>query len=127
MVREVDTDAGAELVGSAKIRIDGANIEDPDAEPPALTCRVYHRRDGRISPVPDPVDVRDALHNTRRRGALHEHRRRYRRPTFTLPDTDDAMRAPGVPRRLAHALPACATKAWGSHVRSTPRRRPTAS
>lgn len=30
-------------------------------EPAALTCRVYRRRDGRISPTPDPEDVRDAL------------------------------------------------------------------
>jgi hypothetical protein len=26
-----------------------------------LTCRVYHLRDGRVSPVPDPDDVRDKL------------------------------------------------------------------
>jgi hypothetical protein len=26
-----------------------------------LACRIYHRRDGRISPVPDPDDLRAAL------------------------------------------------------------------
>jgi hypothetical protein len=26
-----------------------------------LTCRVYRRRDGRISPTPDPEDLREAL------------------------------------------------------------------
>ena len=65
IVREVDTDAGAEregFVGSPTIRIDGVDIQGPGDEPAALTCRVYHRRDGRISPVPDPADVRDALH-----------------------------------------------------------------
>jgi hypothetical protein len=65
LVREVDTDARAEderFVGSPTIRIDGVDIQDPGEEPVALTCRVYHRRDGRISPVPDPADVRDALH-----------------------------------------------------------------
>jgi hypothetical protein len=65
-VREVGTDARAEherFVGSPTIRIDGADIQDPGEEPAALTCRVYHRRDGRVSPVPDPADVRDALHN----------------------------------------------------------------
>jgi hypothetical protein len=65
-VREVDTDERAEherFVGSPTIRIDGADIQDPGEEPAALTCRVYHRRDGRVSPVPDPADVRDALHN----------------------------------------------------------------
>jgi 8-oxo-dGTP pyrophosphatase MutT (NUDIX family) len=64
-VRHVDTDerAGAErFVGSPTIRIDGVDIQDPGDEPTALTCRVYHRRDGRISAVPDPADVRDALH-----------------------------------------------------------------
>src|SRR6266540_6503164 len=66
VVREVDTDELAErevFVGSPTIRIDGADVQDPGDEPTALTCRVYHRRDGRISPVPDPADVRDALHN----------------------------------------------------------------
>ena len=64
-VRHVDTDerAGAEgFVGSPTIRIDGVDVQDPGDEPTALTCRIYHRRDGRISPLPDPADVRDALH-----------------------------------------------------------------
>jgi hypothetical protein len=65
VVSEVDTDEGAEherFVGSPTIRIDGVDVQDPGDEPAALTCRVYRRRDGRISPVPDPADVRDALH-----------------------------------------------------------------
>ena len=67
LVREVDTDRLADrerFVGSPTIRIDGADVQDPGDEPTALTCRVYHRRDGRVSPVPDPADVRDALRNT---------------------------------------------------------------
>jgi hypothetical protein len=63
-VRHVDTDQRAEtegFVGSPTIRIDGVDVQDPGDEPTALTCRIYHRRDGRISPVPDPADVRDAL------------------------------------------------------------------
>ena len=66
LVREVDTDRLADrerFVGSPTIRIDGADVQDPGDEPSALTCRVYHRRDGRVSPVPDPADVRDALRN----------------------------------------------------------------
>jgi hypothetical protein len=66
VVREVDTDASAaneRFVGSPTIRIDGVDVQDPGDEPAALTCRVYRRRDGRISPVPDPADVRDALHD----------------------------------------------------------------
>jgi hypothetical protein len=64
-VREVDTDERAEaegFVGSPTILVDGVDVQDPGEQPAALTCRVYHRRDGRISPLPDPDDVRDALH-----------------------------------------------------------------
>ncbi len=63
-VREIDTEDAAEaerFTGSPTIRVDGADIQDTIDEPTALTCRVYHRRDGRISPVPDPDDLRDAL------------------------------------------------------------------
>jgi len=62
---EIDTDAAAEregFVGSPTIRVDGRDIQPPaDAEPPGLTCRVYHRRDGRVSPLPDPEDIKEAL------------------------------------------------------------------
>jgi hypothetical protein len=64
-VRHIDTDERAEaesFVGSPTIRVDGVDVQDPGDEPTALTCRIYHRRDGRISAVPDPADVRDALH-----------------------------------------------------------------
>jgi glutaredoxin len=48
--------------GSPTIRIDGEDIVPPDeGEPFSLTCRVYRTRDGRISAVPDPEDVRDAV------------------------------------------------------------------
>jgi hypothetical protein len=64
-VREVPSDelAGDEgFVGSPTIRIDGEDVQPPGAEEPAgLTCRVYRLRDGRLSPTPDPADVRDAL------------------------------------------------------------------
>jgi hypothetical protein len=64
VVREIDTDADAAregFIGSPTIRIDGVDIQPVQGEPYGLTCRVYHRRDGRISPTPDPADVRDAL------------------------------------------------------------------
>ena len=63
-VREIDSDDAADeerFTGSPTIRINGADVQDPGAEPVGLTCRVYRRRDGRISAVPDPDDVRDAL------------------------------------------------------------------
>jgi hypothetical protein len=64
VLREVGSPADAareRFVGSPTIRIDGADVQPPGVEPFGLTCRVYHRRDGRISPTPDPADVRDAL------------------------------------------------------------------
>jgi hypothetical protein len=70
-VREVRGEQDAEresFVGSPTIRIDGQDVQPPGPqEPLGLTCRVYRRRDGRISPLPDPDDVRDAL-----RGAARE-------------------------------------------------------
>jgi hypothetical protein len=48
--------------GSPTIRINGEDVISPgDGEPFSLTCRVYMTRDGRVSPVPDPEDVRDAV------------------------------------------------------------------
>jgi hypothetical protein len=64
-VIEVDTDEAAErrrFVGSPTIRIDGEDIQPPvEGEPTGLACRVYRRRDGRTSPLPDPEDIREAL------------------------------------------------------------------
>ena len=68
-VREVrsDAEAAAEgFPGSPTIRIDGRDVQPPgDGDPKGLTCRVYRRRDGRISPTPDPEDVRAALRAAR--------------------------------------------------------------
>jgi hypothetical protein len=64
IVREVASEAGAEaeeFVGSPTIRIDGVDVQPLHDEPTGLACRVYRRRDGRISPTPDPADLRDAL------------------------------------------------------------------
>jgi hypothetical protein len=62
---EVTSDEQAQrerFPGSPTIRINGHDIVPPgDMEPFSLTCRVYRRRDGRISPTPDPEDVRDAV------------------------------------------------------------------
>ncbi len=64
-VREIDTEAAAAregFVGSPTIRIDGADLQPPpEGEPAGLTCRIYRRRDGTTSPLPDPADLRDAL------------------------------------------------------------------
>jgi hypothetical protein len=64
-VREVSTDDAAEaerFVGSPTVRIDGVDLQAPGGDEPfGLTCRIYRLRDGRISPIPDPADLRDAL------------------------------------------------------------------
>lgn len=63
--REIKTDAEAAALafaGSPTILVDGADVDPPPkGEPVGLTCRVYRRRDGRISPTPDPEGVREAL------------------------------------------------------------------
>jgi hypothetical protein len=70
--REFKTDEDAEQAGfrgSPTILIDGRDLVPAAAdEPIGLSCRVYRRRDGRISPTPDPDDLRDAL----REAAAHE-------------------------------------------------------
>jgi hypothetical protein len=54
--------AGERFPGSPTIRIAGEDVVPPGAnEPYTLTCRIYRRRDGRISPTPDPQDVRAAV------------------------------------------------------------------
>jgi hypothetical protein len=64
-VREVTTEPAArdeEFVGSPTIRVNGADIQPPGPEERVgLSCRIYRRRDGRVSPLPDPADIRDAL------------------------------------------------------------------
>jgi hypothetical protein len=64
LIREIRDEADAErecFVGSPTIRMDGRDIKPLGDEPYGLSCRVYHRRDGRISATPDPADVREAL------------------------------------------------------------------
>jgi hypothetical protein len=66
---EVESDDQAHrerFPGSPTIRLDGVDAITPaDTEPFSLTCRVYRLRDGRISPTPDPEDLRDAVRRTR--------------------------------------------------------------
>jgi hypothetical protein len=70
---EIDTDEKARVYGfhgSPTILIDSVDLMQVLAPEPeatsqegesALTCRLYRRRDGRISPTPDPADVREAI------------------------------------------------------------------
>jgi hypothetical protein len=62
---EIETDEQAQaerFPGSPTIRIDGDDVlPAPEGEPFSLTCRVYRLRDGRVSPTPDPEDLREAV------------------------------------------------------------------
>jgi hypothetical protein len=64
-VTEIGSEEDAErhrFPGSPTIRVGGRDIQPPGPEDPiGLTCRVYRRRDGRSSPLPDREDIRDAL------------------------------------------------------------------
>src|SRR5436190_1304932 len=71
LVREIATDADAEregFPGSPTIRVDGRDVDPPRDEPVGLTCRVYRLRDGRVSPLPDRLDLRDTLVNAMEEG-----------------------------------------------------------
>ncbi len=64
-ITEVATEDDAKravFIGSPTIRVNGEDVQPPGHdEPVGLTCRIYRRRDGRVSPLPDLEDVRDAL------------------------------------------------------------------
>jgi hypothetical protein len=64
-LREVRSDDEAEALGfpgSPTIRIDGRDVDQAGAfGPPALTCRIYHQPDGRVSPVPSREQLEEAL------------------------------------------------------------------
>ena len=64
-LREVTTDQEARELrfpGSPTIRVDGADVDPAGADGrPALTCRIYHLEDGRVSPVPSREQLEAAL------------------------------------------------------------------
>ena len=64
-VRHVGTEDDAvreRFAGSPTIRVDGRDLQPADdSELAGLGCRVYRLRDGRVSPTPDPADLREAL------------------------------------------------------------------
>jgi hypothetical protein len=64
-LREVTSDEEARLLafpGSPTIRVDGRDVDPKGANArPALTCRIYHLDDGRVSPVPSRTQLEEAL------------------------------------------------------------------
>ena len=70
-VREVSSDAEArreEFIGSPTIRVNGRDVQPLPDEPIGLACRVYRTGDGRISPLPDRVEVRQTLSDAMKGG-----------------------------------------------------------
>jgi len=63
--REVLTQDEAEELafpGSPTIRVDGRDVDPAGAASrPALTCRIYHLPDGRVSPVPSREQLEEAI------------------------------------------------------------------
>jgi hypothetical protein len=64
-MREVQTDEQAQSLrfpGSPTIRIDGRDVDPVGATArPALTCRIYHTPDGRVSPLPTREQLEAAV------------------------------------------------------------------
>jgi hypothetical protein len=64
-LREVTSQEQAEaerFPGSPTIRVDGRDVDPAgSAARPALTCRIYRRPDGRVSPVPSREQLEEAL------------------------------------------------------------------
>ena len=64
-VLEVRTDEEAlanAFPGSPTIRVDGRDVDPKGATAaPSLTCRIYHRPDGRVSPLPTRQQIEEAL------------------------------------------------------------------
>ncbi len=73
-MREIKDDGDARetgFVGSPTILIDGADLVPAATEEQiGPSCRVYRRRDGRVSPIPDPEDLREALSRAAKRAEV---------------------------------------------------------
>jgi hypothetical protein len=70
-IEEEKDAARRDFPGSPTILVDGRDIQPPGPEEPrGLTCRVYRQRDGRVSPLPDQADIREALAASRGRRGL---------------------------------------------------------
>ncbi len=64
VITEITSDEQAQRLGfpgSPTIRVGGEDVQDPGANPTGLSCRVYRSRDGRISPLPEPTEIDEAL------------------------------------------------------------------
>lgn len=63
-VQSVEQARELHFVGSPTILVDGKDIAPvPEDAVYGLACRAYMKEDGRISPLPPPKAIRDALKN----------------------------------------------------------------
>lgn len=63
-IAEVHTEADARrtrFIGSPTLRFDGDDLAETGDAAFALDCRIYYLRDGKVSPLPDPDDLADAV------------------------------------------------------------------
>ena len=61
-VTSEDQAAAVDFYGSPTIRVNQQDVQPvSNHEGARLTCRVYRLRDGRVSPLPDPEDIRSLL------------------------------------------------------------------
>jgi hypothetical protein len=64
VITEITTDEQAVdlgFPGSPTIRVNGGDVQEPLEPATGLSCRIYRTRDGRVSPLPDPADIDEAL------------------------------------------------------------------
>lgn len=86
--------------GSPTILVDGRDVAPPPpGATPALTCRAYRWADGRISPLPSPEMLRDAL----RRARASSNAKKEVPVTLKLHDPAPDFALPGVDGQT-HAL-----------------------
>jgi hypothetical protein len=63
-ILRVETDeyaAKLKYVGSPTIIVNGCDIDPPETNHYAVTCRAYRVEDGRVSPLPSEPMIREAL------------------------------------------------------------------
>lgn len=63
-IERVDSEEDARRLGfpgSPTIRVNGVDIDETSVGEIGLTCRMYFREDGRISPLPSPEAIAAAL------------------------------------------------------------------
>jgi glutaredoxin len=67
-VIRIETEEEAErhrFIGSPTIRINGVEVDPQPHLPYRLTCRTFRHEDGRLSPLPPPIMLREVIHQVK--------------------------------------------------------------